>query len=620
MAQAYAESSYTGPPSDDHPPDLFHDSSSVCGHGHFGPCLDDCHEGETNHLRYLPACSRGHAKEVISNSLMRVYVQMRGPSLGGIDDPLFEWIRLREELAILDPPPGHKKEVSRMLEMIDEALNPENPAGNSPRDAAFEIPRPYIEHIEAPSDMDLEFHFEQEAAIDAFEAKYEPDSDDEEAGIPSGRISPCTFLAWSRGCRRWDDGEIKVLPDEEETERRRPPTPEEPRPPKDRRPYWYYRDAIRQWDKYTGQELTPYYLVPTNPSIIYTPPGIPVSELPPSAGFITKFSRMDPIAAREMRDHIYGKHPTYREPKTVSEAYTYSEVQEVACQIPGTDFGAQAPATLTAYLATQWRTVGEAKAAEASLQATARAQERRIGELEFELGALRRLVPQLLERREARRRKRRQQRLERETQARRGRVKDHMATYLRDAQHEADLARMRIEKALRRARWNELAIERLEDEIGELLLGVGCADVRQVYEEAHGVGGWERDADDDDWDVDVGAGAGFGAGGGVVPGGYGADVGDDIAVSAEAEGRETGDGDGGLKRGGQPKNGSPATGNNETKMRRSPRAEEPERPRSPKGKTPLRGRANVVTCETVVDMPEEEEGYAHQYQTWGGDL
>ncbi|RYP09381.1 hypothetical protein DL764_001322 [Monosporascus ibericus] len=615
MAQAHAEPSYAGPSSDDHPPDLFHDSSSVCGHGHFGPCLDDCHEGETNHLRYLPACSCGHAKEVISNSLMRVYVQMRGPSMGGIDDPLFEWIRLREELAILDPPPGHKKDVSRMLEMIDDALDPENPAGNSPRDAAFEIQRPYIQHIEASSDMDLEFHFEQEAAIDAFEATYEPDSDDEEAGIPSGRISPCTFLAWSRGCRRWDDDEIK------ETERRRPPTPEEPRPAKDRCPYWYYRDAIRQWDKYTGQELTPYYLVPTNPSIIYTPPGIPVSELPPSAGFIAKFSRMDPIAARKMRDHIYCKHPTYREPNTVSETYTFSEVQEVARQIPGTDFGERAPTTLTAYLATQWRTVAEAKTAEASLQATARAQERRIGELEFELGALRRLVPQLLERREARRRERRQQRLEREARGRRGRVKGHMATYLRDAQHEADLALLRLEKARRRARWNELAIERLEDEVGELLLGVGRTDVRQVYEEAHGVGGWERDADDDDGDVDVGAGAGFGAGGGVVPGGYGdgVDVGDDGVVSAEAEDHETADGDGGLKRGGQSKNGSSATDNDETMMRRSPRAEEPERPRSPKGKTPLRGRAHAVTCETVADMPNEEEGFAGQYQTWGGD-
>ncbi|RYP23281.1 hypothetical protein DL765_001190 [Monosporascus sp. GIB2] len=620
MAQAYAGPHYAGPPSDDHPPDLVHDSSSVCGHGHFGPCLDDCHEGETNHRRYLPACSRGHPEEVISNSLMRVYVQMRGPCMGGIDDPLFEWIRLREELVILDPPPGHKKEVSRMLEMIDEALDPKNPGGNSPRDAAFEIPRPYLEHIHAPSGMDLDFHFEQEAIIDAFEASYEPDSDDEEAGIPSGRISPCTFLAWSKGCRRWDDDEVKVLPDEEETERRRQPTPKEPRPPKDRCPYWYYRDAIRQWDKYTGQELTPYYLVPTNPSIIYTPPGIQATELPPSAGFITKYSRMDPIAAKEMRDYVYCKHPTYREPNAVSETYTYSEVQEVARQIPGTDFGERAPTTLTAYLATQWRTVAEADAAEAALQATARAQERRIRELEFELGALRRLVPQLMERREARRRERQRERQEREARSRKGRVKGHMATHLRDAQHEADLARLRLEKARRRARWNELAIERLEDEIGELLLGVGCADVRQVYEEAHGVGGWERGAADDDGDV--GVGAGFGAGGGVIPGGYGVDVGDDGAVSTEAEAHEAADGDGGLKKGGQPKNGSSATDNKETTMHQSSRAEEPERPRSPKGKTPLRGRAHVVTCETVEDMPEEEDGFPGQYryQSWGGDL
>lgn len=38
----------------------------------------------------------------ISNDMMQAYVMMRGPSLGESeddkDDPLFEWIRLREDL------------------------------------------------------------------------------------------------------------------------------------------------------------------------------------------------------------------------------------------------------------------------------------------------------------------------------------------------------------------------------------------------------------------------------------------------------------------------------------------------------------------------------------------
>jgi hypothetical protein len=92
--------------------------------------------------------------------------------------------------------------------MIDKSLHSEGTAGESPRDAVFEIERPKVQHIEPPAHMDLSIHALC-ASCNDFE--FEADSDDEEADVPSGRISPCTFLAWSRGCKRWDDDEIKTF-------------------------------------------------------------------------------------------------------------------------------------------------------------------------------------------------------------------------------------------------------------------------------------------------------------------------------------------------------------------------------------------------------------------------
>lgn len=88
-----------------------------------------------------------------------------------------------------------------MLQLADEALDPENAGANTPRDSVFEIKRPYIGHLEVPEGIDYEFHLLMK---DLADKESDPDSDDEEAGGPSGRISPCTFLAWSKDCQRWD--------------------------------------------------------------------------------------------------------------------------------------------------------------------------------------------------------------------------------------------------------------------------------------------------------------------------------------------------------------------------------------------------------------------------------
>lgn len=206
-----------------------------------------------------------------------------------------------------------------MLRMIDKYLEPNNMAGDSPRDAIFEINRPSeVQHIHPPEDMDLSTH-----ALTASRAEFEfdLDEDDDECGVPTGRISPCTFLEWSRGCSRWSQHDMKKSAanafDTPKTshraahrgkqcwsrqERRQsgPATPSQGNLAQD-----YYRSAVPQFDEISGDSLSPYYKVPSSPSIIYTPPGIPNNVVPP-VNFQVQYSRMNPVAALKLRELRYG--------------------------------------------------------------------------------------------------------------------------------------------------------------------------------------------------------------------------------------------------------------------------------------------------------------------------
>ena len=95
----------------------------------------------------------------------------------------------------------------------------------------------------------------------------------------------------------------------QDAKRLRPPTEEDPSTAKSHFPT-YYKTMERQFDQHTGEELTPAYDVPRSPSIIYQPPGVPVDGMmPQSAGFISKFSRMNPHGAKELRNYVYGPRP-----------------------------------------------------------------------------------------------------------------------------------------------------------------------------------------------------------------------------------------------------------------------------------------------------------------------
>ncbi|KAJ2985419.1 hypothetical protein NUW58_g5542 [Xylaria curta] len=287
------------------------------------------------HTRYLPDCSFGKPKEVqvISNAMMQAYVAMRGNYLGGRDnnDPLFEWIQQREDLAQTSKPKiHHKRDISRMLELIDKALEYSNMGGDSPRDCEFEVYRPDFKHIKPPQDMDMSANIFSASCTD-FESM--EDSDDEEAGVPSGRISPCTFLEWSRDCARWNADENDNKKDTASFPRMRPPTPKIPGPPKrhEHIPCGYLEP---QQDIYTGEQLTPTYHVPTSPSIIYTPPGVDFTGFR-TANFHAQYKRMAPLAERELRAQLYGgEEVPPMLPDNEPDRFSSSEVNAATAAVP----------------------------------------------------------------------------------------------------------------------------------------------------------------------------------------------------------------------------------------------------------------------------------------------
>ncbi|KAI1637094.1 hypothetical protein F4809DRAFT_661515 [Biscogniauxia mediterranea] len=438
------------------------------------------------HTRYLPGCSGGQPKEkqIVSNAMMQAYVKMRGPCMGGAEDPLFEWIRLREDLPVRNPAPGHKKDVSRMLDLIDKSLEETNMGGDSPRDAVFEVERPHVDHIHVPEGMDTSIHALTASCAD-FEFEDEDDEDDEEADATGGRVSPCTFLAWSKGCTRWDDSAAKV-PHESIAathQRQRPPTPPPAddvpapaTPPRDRYPHWY-NEFEDQYDAVDGEPLTPRYHVPTEPSIVYTPPGVGPLDLQ-GPEFQAQYARMAPLDAWDLRRHQFGG-PTRDqdvEPSGHDERYTWDEIEAVASQPqPFGRLGTFRGVDLRDYLSAQWAGVAANDAAAAAAQAQAADQEARVAALERDAAALRGVYLPALRRRRAWR-------------ARRGRIAEHLVRHHAEAQARLNasfygLCRQRARRDRAAAR-----LEALELEVGALCLAEGLACPQDVYDEVDGTG------------------------------------------------------------------------------------------------------------------------------------
>ncbi|KAI3319203.1 hypothetical protein HD806DRAFT_539584 [Xylariaceae sp. AK1471] len=446
------------------------------------------------HTRYLPNCTIGKPKEVqvISNAMMQAYVAMRGNCLGGHDenDPLFAWIQQREELARASKPKiHHKRDVSRMLELIDKALECRNPAGDSPRDCIFEVYRPDFEHIKPPQDMDLSAHLFTACVAD-FE--WESDSDDEEGDVPSGRISPCTFLEWSQECVRWnadaDENKVSVLSQETDSYlRMRPPTPKGPVPPRQHKKSIRGRVEI-QHDVEDGYELSPSYELWTNPSIIYTPPGIDFKGFG-NPMFQAQYKRMVPLVERELISNCYGGPAELPGVSDGEPSCFYpTEVEAAAAVMPKLEC-IKGPG-IEATLHHQWTTIKQAEAAEKALYKQAEVQRLHIEQLKSDQRHLNKYMPALHLKRELR-----DQRM-REARKRGEKIRTYVASHAVEAQDRLDKAWDQLNWTRAKVSENMLRIASLEHEIRELCSKAGVRSPEHAY--AMLMGDEEDFADDSD--------------------------------------------------------------------------------------------------------------------------
>lgn len=76
------------------------------------------------------------------------------------------------------------------------------------RATSFDVPRPKIDHLAVPDLLDPEYmvemtqkYMEAGKTFTDFVNDYCSDDEDEEEYRP---ISPCTFVRWAEGCKRWD--------------------------------------------------------------------------------------------------------------------------------------------------------------------------------------------------------------------------------------------------------------------------------------------------------------------------------------------------------------------------------------------------------------------------------
>ncbi|KAI0392489.1 hypothetical protein F5Y17DRAFT_357633 [Xylariaceae sp. FL0594] len=525
------------------------------------------------HSRYLPGCSVGQPKEVqiISNSMIKAYVAMRGNWLGdenGKDDPLFTWIQQRGESKKGSKTANSERDIGRMLEMIDWALDSAHAGGDTPGDCIFELERPDYGHIKPPQDMDLSAHDFVDACGD-FDR--EEDSDDEEAGARDGRISPCTFLQWSKGCVRWnaDIEEVKApLEVTSSFKRMRPPTPEpgtmpEPR----RRPCAFDIRWEPQCDVETGDELTPAYTVPSSPSIIFTPPGVEV-RVPMPPDLCDQYSRMAPLAARAYYNHLYGGKSTL--PSLTSsdggmlQSITASEVNgAVSKYMP--EIGCNGPSEVRALLQKQWQATLRAEVQADELYQLTQRQSEEISQLQYDLHQMDRFTPALhlwREAKEERERKMREerakeeQRKEKRVRAIRARVADHVLEV--QARHDRSWDKWYLLRG--QAEKNAERIAELRSKVQDICASVGVRDPGHALSVLMDVAeGREARDDEDEGAGDVEAEVGNRSVGGDANG----DIDHDGAganVSVSSAGASVGGHLGGYPAGDYPVGGYPAGG------------------------------------------------------------
>ncbi|TDZ37855.1 hypothetical protein C8035_v001189 [Colletotrichum spinosum] len=294
------------------------------------------------------------------------------------------------------------------------------------RNATYEVPRPKYIHVSPKFDT---FNFEDYlpaagSVPDAFFYQpYDPNRDfakeydisDDEGDPESGRISPCTFRLLAEGCSKLDPKANQVFM-AEDARRMRPPTPlEEERDPR----LVIDRLALSfeiQRDVNDGGWITPRYSVESEPSIIYSPPGVTLKHRMRNWWF-GLFDRMDPIAARRFRKYQFREAGDPVTPlETTSERsvhsdstdgaefgmpYTTSIIEQALNSSESRRVAGIAPENARLIISQRWQTVSRWKNHDDQVTLENESIRRAIERARIELRELRLAVDHLLQKRAA---------------------------------------------------------------------------------------------------------------------------------------------------------------------------------------------------------------------------
>lgn len=166
---------------------------------------------------------------------MRTYLLMRGPGGPDEDDPMLKWIAEQDkkkakktaeaaEKGYVGTPRSSPRRIrltKSHRSMFTDAKDSikmnfdwksEGPAKfddeEDNRQTSFKVPRPKIDHLPVldtfnPAYLEEVYqnHKKSGESWSKFIDEYCSDDEDDPA---NGRISPCTFLRWAEGAKRWD--------------------------------------------------------------------------------------------------------------------------------------------------------------------------------------------------------------------------------------------------------------------------------------------------------------------------------------------------------------------------------------------------------------------------------
>ncbi|KAH6656889.1 hypothetical protein BKA67DRAFT_642969 [Truncatella angustata] len=462
----------------------------------------------------LPGCTANDMEEKpisISNEMLQAYVMMRGPGQGfgtDPDDPLLDWVLLRDEIEMREGKKlgGGKKDIRRLLSNVNRVLHSEQSPKSSPQTNVFELHRPDVKHIHPPQGMDLSMHM-LNACCDDFE--FEEDGTDDEEHVPRGRISPCTFLAWSKGCKAWEEVGSRRQRQESMantmTSRRRPQSPELYSTP----PSTLRRDRWPTWNRHqdcmeSGTPLSPYYQVPSSPSMLWNAEGIDGDRMEWKPQFEDYYRRMDYKAAKKLQQlKQYGNvdsetmspmsndvffaqlSPSAPQAQNHRQRNMKSEIDGiVADDIKELDPNADISAARNVICDQRVR-LEAAKAEHDQIYRTIDEQAQRIRDLELEKQIVTLAVWNVQNKREVEGEQRRWKLIHEtpEEKKLRQQVLGHFRHHIKDIDYKNTMTNAKIEHDRKKKDSNDQVIRKLEKDILQACGGVGKSHPEEVYDE-----------------------------------------------------------------------------------------------------------------------------------------